>query len=191
MENEARGRYGYIDAHRKSQLLKAVICGAIVLLLLILGVLIWGSKKNWLMIPAMLMVIPTANFFVAFAAFAKFHTAPKEKYELLGNFENQDMLLSDLILVDEKGRRMPVEFAVVYKNGVVAFSSVCGKRFRSEDAEIPVNDVLKRRGIPMRMKLYSNWDEFLERIDKVEMAGDESEKKRIDLAKEAVISTSM
>ena len=79
MENEARGRYGYIDAHRKSQLLKAVICGAIVLLLLILGVLIWGSKKNWLMIPAMLMVIPTANFFVAFAAFAKFHTAPKEK----------------------------------------------------------------------------------------------------------------
>ena len=191
MDNEARGRYGYIDAHRKSQLLKAVICGAIVLLLLILGVLIWGSKKNWLMIPAMLMVIPTANFFVAFAAFAKFHTAPKEKYELLGNFENQDILLSDLILVDEKGRRMPVEFAVVYKNGVIAFSSACGKRSRSEDAEIPVNDVLKRRGIPMRMKLYSNWDEFLERIDKVEMAGDESEKKRIDLAKEAVISTSM
>ena len=128
---------------------------------------------------------------MAFAAFAKFHTAPKEKYELLGNFENQDMLLSDLILVDEKGRRMPVEFAVVYKNGVIAFSSACGKRFRSEDAEIPVNDVLKRRGIPMRMKLYANWNEFLDRIDKVEMAGDESEKKRIDLAKEAVISTSM
>ncbi|WP_434309035.1 hypothetical protein [Hominifimenecus sp. rT4P-3] len=190
-ENEARGRYGYIDAHRKSQLLKTVVSGAIVLALLILGVIIFGTKKNWLMIPAMLMVIPTANFFVGFAAFAKFRTAPKEKYEILGNFENQDMLLSDLILVDAKGKRMPVEFAVVYKNGVVAWSSYCGKRFRPEDAEIPVNDVLKRRGIPMRMKLFSNWEEFLTRIDQVETAEGDSELRRVDLAKEAVISVSM
>ncbi len=188
--DEARGHYGYIDVHKKAQLVKTVIGASIVLALIVVGYLLMG-KRNWLMIPAMLTVIPTANAFVAYAAFAKFHTAPREKYQTLGNFENAGMLLSDLVLVDDKGKRMPVEFAVIYKNGIVAWSSYCGSRFRPEAAEIPVNDTLKRRDIPMRMKVYGDWEEFLRRIDQVEPAGDEAESKRIQLAREAVISRSM
>lgn len=187
--DDARGRYGYIDAHKKAQLIKTVIGGLVVLALMTLGYLL--LERNWLLIPAMLMVIPTANAFVAYAAFAKFHTAPADKHTMLGNFENAGMLLSDLVLVDDKGKRMPVEFAVIYKNGIVAWSSYCGKRFRPEAAEIPVNDTLKRRGIPMRIKVFGNWEEFLERIDQVEPAESEPEKRRIQLAREAVISRSM
>ena len=189
-DDEPRGRYGYIERHKKAQLIKTVIGASIVLVLIVLGYALLG-KKNWLMIPAMLTVIPTANAFVAYAAFSKFHSAPQEKYAMLGNFENADMLLSDLVLVDEKGKRMPVEFAVIYRNGIVAWSSYCGSRFRPEAAEIPVNDTLKRRGIPMRMKLYGDWEEFLKRVDQVEPAEDETEQKRIQLAREAVISRSM
>lgn len=190
MEEETRGWYGYIEAHKKSQLIKTGIGAAIVLVLMVLGYILLG-ERNWLLIPAMLAVIPTANAFVAYAAFSKFQTAPRDKYEMLGHFENAGMLLSDLVLVDEKGKRMPVEFVVIYKNGVVGWSSYCGTRFRPEAAEIPVNDTLKRRGIPMRFKVYGDWDEFLKRIDQVEPAGDEAEKQRIKLAREAVISRSM
>lgn len=80
---------------------------------------------------------------------------------------------------------MHAEFAVVYKNGVIAYSY--SRKWKPGDIELTINDILQRRGIPMRMKVYSSWEEFMDRINGLEAPDSESEK-RVSMAKEAVLS---
>ena len=180
-----KGHYGYIDRRKKNQLIKTLICAVVIVFLAGLGYMIFGTKLNFIMVPAMLMVIPMANFFVAFAGLAAFDTASAEHYAAVRAYDEQGMLLSDLVVVNAKGARMHAEFAVVYKNGVIAYSY--SRKWKPGDIELTINDILQRRGIPMRMKVYSNWEEFMERINGLEAPDSESEK-RVSMAKEAVLS---
>ena len=163
-----KGHYGYIDRRKKNQLIKTLICAVVIVFLAGLGYMIFGTKLNFIMVPAMLMVIPMANFFVAFAGLAAFDTASAEHYAAVRAYDEQGMLL-----------------AVVYKNGVIAYSY--SRKWKPGDIELTINDILQRRGIPMRMKVYSSWEEFMERINGLEAPDSESEK-RVSMAKEAVLS---
>ena len=69
------------------------------------------------MIPGMLMVLPFANFMATFISWAKFRSAKPEQYAMVKNFEDSGMLLCDLAVVNEAGKRMFAEFAVIYRNG--------------------------------------------------------------------------
>lgn len=180
-----RGTYGYINQRKKKQLTYAICCAVAVVFLVVLGLMIYHTKKNIIMVPALMMVIPMANFLVTYLALAQYDSGSKEQYQMLKAFEEQDMLLSDMVIVNDKGARMFMSFAIVYKNGVIGFGK--GRKWTSGDMETVVNVVLRRRGIPMRLKMYSDWNEFLERIQGLEMPDEDSEK-RITLAKEAILS---
>lgn len=182
----AKGKYGYLKRRRTNQFIKALLCALVVVALVVIGIMIFGTKKNYIMIPAMLMVIPMANFLVTALALVQYEPGSEEQHEALRAFEEHDMLLSDLVVVNEKGARMFAPFAVVYRNGVIAYGR--GKRWKPVDLEITINDILKRHGIPMRLKVYTDWNAFLERLNGVEAPDAESEK-RVELAKEALLST--
>ena len=159
-----KGHYGYIDRRKKNQLIKTLICAVVIVFLAGLGYMIFGTKLNFIMVPAM---------------------ASAEHYAAVRAYDEQGMLLSDLVIVNAKGARMHAEFAVVYKNGVIAYSY--SRKWKPGDIELTINDILQRRGIPMRMKVYSSWEEFMERINGLEAPDSESEK-RVSMAKEAVLS---
>ena len=106
-----KGHYGYIDRRKKNQLIKTLICAVVIVFLVGLGYMIFGTKLNFIMVPAMLMVIPMANFFVAFAGLVAFNTASAEHYAAVRAYDEQGMLLSDLVVVNTKGARMHAEFA--------------------------------------------------------------------------------
>lgn len=182
----AKGCYGYVERRRKNQLIKALLCALVVVALVVAGIVIFGTKKNWIMIPAMLMVIPMANFLVTALALIRYESGSPEMHDQLKAFEDQGMLLSDLVVVNEKGARMFAPFMVVYRNGVVAYGQ--GQKWQPSDMEIPINDLFKRRGIPMRIKVYRDWDRFLERLDGME-APDAESQKRVEMAREAILST--
>ena len=182
-----KGCYGYIDRRQKNQFIKAMICAAVVAFFIILGLIIFGTKFNLLMVPGMCMVLPFANFFVSWIAVSKYITASPAMYENVQAFDEAGMLLSDLVFVDEKGSRYFCEFAVIYKNGIIVYSSE--KKLQPYKVEVHVNDLLKRRGIPMRLKVFKDWNEFLQRIDGVEAATEEADTRRVELARETIINT--
>ena len=184
-----RGTYGYVDYRKKNQLIKALAVGAIMGILILIGYLIFGNIKNYLMIPTMLLVIPFANFLVVFFAVLPFRTAPKELYTELKNFADADMLMSDLIVVDEKGARYFCEFAVVYAGGVFAYSS--NGKWRPEKVEIPINEKLSKRGITGRIKCYKGWEDFLAALDGAPAPATESELEMSRLTKETIINICM
>ena len=184
-----RGTYGYIK-HRQSFLFKMTLaCAAAVALLATIGFVIWRTRFNLFMIPSMLCVLPMANFLASYAAMMKYHTPSEELYAAVKAYDDAGMLMSDMIVVDEKGRRAGLDFAVIYKNGIVGYQ---GSEKESRDrVEITVNDTLKSRGIPMRIKVFRNFDEFQTRLADVPAVIEEADARKIGLAKEAVKSVIM
>ena len=184
-----RGTYGYIK-HRQSFLFKMTLaCAAAVALLATIGFVIWRTRFNLFMIPSMLCVLPMANFLASYAAMMKYHTPSEELYAAVKAYDDDGMLMSDMIVVDEKGRRAGLDFAVIYKNGIVGYQ---GSEKESRDrVEITVNDTLKSRGIPMRIKVFRNFDEFQTRLADVPAVIEDADARKIGLAKEAVKSVIM
>lgn len=184
-----KGGFGYIKSRRATQFLFGLLCLVPIIVFLIIGVLVYGSRMNYFTVPAAVMVIPMANFIVVGISLLSMDYGTDEQYRELVAFDEAGMLLSDLIIVDEKGRRIPCAFAVVYSGGIVAFSGwEHGKKYRKEQAEIPVNDLLKRKDYPARMKLYTNWDEFLTRIGGLPAPTEEADIRKVRMIKEAVLS---
>lgn len=182
-----KGHYGYVDRRQKNQLIKAILCGLVVAFFIILGLIIFKTKMNILMVPGMFMVMPFANFLVSWLAIAKYSSATPEMYEVVRAYDEAGMLLSDLVFVDDKGMRYFCEFTVIYKNGILIYAS--DKKWDTYKVEVHLNDQMKKRGIPMKCKVYKNWDEYIERINGVEPAVDENETRRVELARETVINT--
>ncbi|MBQ6359647.1 MAG: hypothetical protein IJJ25_00670 [Lachnospiraceae bacterium] len=179
-----RGTYGYIK-HRQSFLFKMTLaCAAAVALLATIGFIIWRTRFNLLMIPSMLCVLPLANYLASYAAMAKYHTPSEELFAAVKAYDDAGMLMSDMIVVDEKGRRAGLDLAVIYKNGIVGYQ---GNEKESRDrVEITINDTLKSRGIPMRIKVFRNFNEFTARLSDVPAVIEEADARKISLAKDAV-----
>ena len=183
-----KGQYGYMTKNQRVNLLMTAVSASIVVILMGIGYALWHVKLNLLMVPAMLCVIPVANYLVAYLAVCMYSSAPIEKYNQVKAFDEAGMLVSDLVIVDEKGGRNHMEFAVIYKNGIVGYQG--GKNNTKDMLEVTVNDRLKKRSIPMRLKVYRDWDEFIARISELEQPGEDS-KRRVELARETLLGVSM
>lgn len=184
-----KGKYGYADYMRRNLLIKAIVCALFSALFVVLGLIIFKTKRNYLMIPGMLMVLPFANFMASYISWAKFHTAKPEQYAMVKNFEADDMLLCDLAVVNDAGKRMFAEFAVIYRNGVLVYGS--DTRWKVQDMDTHFNAKLRSRGLTIRLKSYHDFDEFLARIDGLEPPEDETSKRRVELARDTLINSSM
>ncbi len=77
----AKGNYGYVEKRAKTQLVYAIMCALVVAFLVILGIQIYGTKLNIIMVPAMFMVITFANYFVAFIAVSNFRSGSEQQRE--------------------------------------------------------------------------------------------------------------
>ncbi len=183
-----KGSYGYLNFKKKYQLRWTGFWAVVVVLFVVAGLLIWGTRMNFLMIPGMICVIPFANYFVTYVAFSPYESGTAEQYAQLQYFEEAGMLLSDLLLVDENGARAPMTFAVIYANGIVAYQSY--KKDTRDKITLTVNDTMKRRGIPMRIKVYRSWEDFLARISEMSIPAPE-DAGRVEMAREALLSLCM
>jgi hypothetical protein len=184
-----KGKYGYADYMRRNLLIKAIVCALFSALFVVLGLIIFKTKRNYLMIPGMLMVLPFANFMASYISWAKFHTAKPEQYAMVKNCEADDMLLCDLAVVNDAGKRMFAEFAVIYRNGVLVYGS--DTRWKVQDMDTHFNAKLRSRGLTIRLKSYHDFEEFLARIDGLEPPEDETSKRRVELARDTLINSSM
>ena len=184
-----KGTYGYADFQRRNLLIKALVCAAFVVLFIVLGLVIFHTKRNYLMIPGMLMVLPFANFMASYISWVKFHSAKPEQYAMVKNFEESGMLLCDLAVVNDAGKRMFAEFAVIYRNGVLVYGS--DTRWKTQDMDTHFNAKLRSRGLTIRLRSYHDFDKFLARINGLEPPDDETSRRRVELARETLLNSSM
>ena len=183
-----QGSYEYLAARKRQYLVWAVICALLVAGFFLLGWLLTHSRKNIFILPALFSVIPFANFvsaLIAMSAGASY--LPEEKRAAVQRFEDAGMLYYHLMYCDEKGKRQFLDCVVFYQGGIVAYCSKL-KAERKTDVESDCITRLKKKGTTLRLKIYTDWDEFAARIAEIEDAVPEDEAKKVEKAEEQFLN---
>ncbi len=183
-----KGSYEYLAARKRQYLVWAVICALLVAGFFLLGWLLTHSRKNIFILPALFSVIPFANFvsaLIAMSAGASY--LPEEKRAAVQRFEDAGMLYYHLMYCDEKGKRQFLDCVVFYQGGIVAYCSKL-KAERKTDVESDCITRLKKKGTTLRLKIYTDWDEFAARIAEIEDAVPEDEAKKVEKAEEQFLN---
>lgn len=183
-----KGSYEYLAARKRQYLVWAVICALLVAGFFLLGWLLTHSRKNIFILPALFSVIPFSNFvsaLIAMSAGASY--LPEEKRAAVQRFEDAGMLYYHLMYCDEKGKRQFLDCVVFYQGGIVAYCSKL-KAERKTDVESDCITRLKKKGTSLRLKLYTDWDEFKARIADIEAEVPEEDAKKVEKAEEQFLN---
>ena len=183
-----KGSYEYLAARKRQYIAYAVLCALLVVGFLLLGWLIVHTRKSILILPALFAVIPFSNFvsaLIAMSAGASY--LPEDKRAVVQRFEDSGMLYYHLMYCDEKGKRQFLDCVVFYQGGIVAYCSKL-KAERKADVESDCIVRLKKKGTTLRLKLYTDWDEFCARIAEIEAVVPEEDAKKVEKAEEQFLN---
>ena len=89
--------------------------------------------------------------------------------------------------VDEKGKRHFLDHVVVYQNAVVAYCSNI-----KADERVPVESDcivrLKKKNINLRLKIYTDWEEYKARLKEIAPEVPEDQVKLVEKAQETLLN---
>ena len=183
-----KGSYEYLAARKRQYLAWAVIFALLDAGFFLLGWLLTHTRKNIFILPALFSVIPFANFVSALIAMSSGASyLPADRRETVRRFEEAGMLYYHLMYCDEKGKRQFLDCVVFYQGGIVAYCSKL-KAERKTDIESDCITRLKKKGTTLRLKLYTDWDEFAARVSDIEDAVPEDEAKKVEKAEEQFLN---
>ena len=183
-----KGSYEYLAARRRQYMAYAILCALLVAGFFLLGWFLTHTRKNIFILPALFSVIPFANFVSAYIAMSSGASyLDEEKRAAVRRFEEAGMLYYHLMYCDEKGRRQFLDCVVFYQGGIVAYCSKL-KAERKTDVESDCITRLKKKGTSMRLKIYTDWDEFAARIANVEAVVPEEDAKKVERAEEQFLN---
>lgn len=181
-----KGQYEYLNARKTQQMRFTLCCAFLVLAFVLAGILIYHTQKNILTVPGVLMVLPAANFLVTYLALGKGKAMDQAKREQLKIYEDNGLALFHLMYVDEKGKRHFLEHTVVYQNAIVAYApSVKAEQRVPLESDCIMR--LRKKGLSLRLKLYADWAEYLERVAEIAPEVPEEQVKTVERAQSLLL----
>ncbi len=182
----AKGQYEYLSARKSQQLKISLICAFFVLAFVLAGLLVFHNRRNLLVIPGALMVLPMANFLVTYLALAKGKPLDPQKREQVRIYEDNGLALFHLMYVDEKGKRFFLDHTVVYQNAVVAYAPSVKKESRASlESDCTVR--MRKKGVNMRLKIYQDWNDYTARLSEIAPEVPEDQVKTVEKAQELLL----
>ena len=183
----SKGQYEYFAARKRQQLRITLVFVFLVLAFVAAGLIVYGHTKYLLTIPGVLLVLPMANFFVTYIALLKGKELGEEKRAEVRIFEDNGLALFHLMYVDEKGKRHFLDHVVVYQNAIVAYGSAV-----KADERVPVESDcivrLKKKNINLRLKIYTDWEEYRARLAEIVPEVPEDQVKLVEKAQETLLN---
>ena len=186
----AKGQYEYLEARKRQQLRITLVCAFFVAAFVIAGLIVYHTTKNLLTIPGILMVLPTANFLVTYIALLKGKPLDPVKREQTKEYEENGLVLFHLMYVDEKGRRHFLDHVTVYQNAVVAYAPSVKEAERvAVESDCIVR--LRKKGVNLRLKIYTDWQEYWNRLLEINKEIPEDQVKLVEKAQEQLLGMSL
>ncbi len=186
----AKGQYEYLEARKRQQLHITLVCAFVVAAFVGAGLIVDHTTKNILSIPGILMVLPTANFLVTYLALLKGKPLDPVKREQAREYEANGLALFHLMYVDEKGKRHYMEHVTVYQNAVVAYAPSV-KEAERVALESDCITRLRKKGVSLRLKVYTDWQEYWNRLLEINKEIPEDQVKLVEKAQELMLGMSL
>ena len=141
-----KGDPGYIRAEKKKRGLRTALAFGIVLVILITGYMINGTKLNWLTLVAVLGCLPAAKVLVSLIVMLRYQSIDTDIYqELAGKTEQLTMVYETIIT--SRDHIMPVDIFAISNH------TICGYTHYDK---VDVNETAKYVKDMLMLNKYSN-----------------------------------
>lgn len=162
MKRYKKGQYGYRRYHRRVEICKVAIGGALILAqLLCRGLTDSEAARNILTVMAILSVLPVANVASPLLAAWRYKTPTEEFYKKVLAYEEKGPVLYDLVITSREAL-MPIDALLVHPTGVFAYCTA--KKLDQAKAEKFFKEMFTGHRLDIRVKLIFDERTFLNRL---------------------------
>lgn len=166
-----KGSYGYVDNHKKRQLIKTLIFFAIPLSIILVGFVTTKTKMNYFTVIGVVGCLPACKEMVNVLMFWKRKSLKQEFYEQVQPHMQGMEALYELNFTSYD-KNMPIDCMAVCGSCAVGYSSK--KDLDTAFAEKHVKDILKGNGYRQNVKIFKELKPFLERLDALSAKAEEA-----------------
>ena len=160
--NINKGTYGYVDAYKSNQLKKVLMWVGFIAVILIVGIIAFKTRKNYVTILAVLLVLPAAKTLVAYIIMVPFKTDKEEYYQEIKNIVTDKMtLLSDMVVSKYEGLMM-YSLMVVYQGNIYAFARP--QKIKENQLKGYMTTFVRQCGFEQDAEVYESFEDFKRRI---------------------------
>lgn len=184
-----KGEYGYRNHNRNVRLwITLLLIGGI------LAQLAWRfftenqALKNILTVMAILTVLPMANMASPLLASWRYRTGPASFYRQVKPYENQVLILYDLI-VTTKEQIIPLDAVAVHPTGVYGFCPV--HKTDGKKAEKDIGAILSDNRVFENVKIIQDERSFLRRLESLKPASEYEDDGTVDYIAQILKNISM
>jgi hypothetical protein len=159
-----KGEVGYLDYHKKKNLILFVSGLATFNILYLVGYFVYNTNKNMLTLISVLLILPTSQFVTKYILIARYKSGSLDMYNRLKQISGNLVILCDLLLVSGRNTRY-FEFAVISGKDLVLLSNLNkfskkDKKNNIRDDKTIIQDMLNSKGFKANIKIYEDSDEF-------------------------------
>ena len=172
-KNVPKGEYGHSKSYMRRRLLMTLICLLIIVALVILSMIIFHTRKSWLVIIACVAAIPFARNLIDFAMALRAKPLSAEdhsKFEELHESVPNSTFLYDITVTDTDGM-IYIPCVAVYNNNIIAY--VPDNITDRKKVKIPENKIVKflelakKDGLKPRICVARTFDKMNKEIEKL------------------------
>jgi len=169
-----KGAHGYIDREKKRRALRAGAVFCAVLVLLISGYIVNGTKLNWFTFIAIMLCLPGAKILVQLITLLPYRSVVPEKGREAAENAGALMILYETVITSSE-KIMPVEITAVYDNTVCGYTG-----YRKVDAD-DIGSYLKtmmnqNRLSDVSVKIFDDYPAFLNRVKEMNRLAGKNQK---------------
>lgn len=160
-----KGSYGYIDNWKRTRLITLALWVIFIGALLLIPMMVLGTKYNAFTVAAIVMVLPAARQAVQYIAMAGFHSGSREEYEKIASYvegKSWMVLAADMVLASESGH-MVLNMIVICNGNIYGYAP---KQKKSREAiEAYLTNLLMETDVTHKKPVvHESFDEFEEMI---------------------------
>ena len=160
-----KGSYGYIDNWKRTRLITLALWVIFIGALLLIPMMVLGTKYNAFTVAAIVMVLPAARQAVQYIAMAGFHSGSREEYEKIASYvegKSWMVLAADMVLASESGH-MVLNMIVICNGNIYGYAP---KQKKSREAiEAYLTNLLMETDVTNKKPVvHESFDEFEEMI---------------------------
>lgn len=160
-----KGSYGYIDSWKRTRLITLALWVIFIGALLLIPMMVLGTKYNAFTVAAIVMVLPAARQAVQYMAMAGFHSGSREEYEKIASYvegKSWMVLAADMVLASESGH-MVLNMIVICNGNIYGYAP---KQKKSREViEAYLTNLLMETDVTHKKPVvHENFDEFEEMI---------------------------
>ncbi|MGN0327824.1 MAG: hypothetical protein ACI4D4_02460 [Lachnospira sp.] len=161
MKKTEKGNYGYLGYKKKLNLIMTIAAFAVVLTVLVLGIIIFKSKTNYMTVLSVVLVLPAAKIAVSYFVLIPHKICPKELHEAVENNKGSLLSVYDVVVSNSKS---PIGIcAMVISDSNIAALTLDNKADKKM-FETSLKEFMKNDKLNVNVTLYNDESTFLKRV---------------------------